>query len=85
MNNLVCISEKKNLLLDNYTSCQVIEIAKVVEHAFEVFEDESRVQKWLNTPNQALNQLKPLSLFHIPTGLAMVNQILKRIEEGIYS
>lgn len=77
--------KKENDLLDSYTSSHIIEVAKVVEHAFEVFEDEQRVQKWLNTPNQALNQFKPLALFHIPTGLAMVDNVLGRIEEGIYS
>ena len=71
--------------LDKYASSHVIEIAKVVEHAFEVFEDENKVQRWLNTPNSALNQMKPLDLFYLPTGLAMVDQILGRIEEGVYT
>jgi len=71
--------------LDKYASSHVIEIAKVVEHAFEVFEDENKVQRWLNTPNPALNQMKPLDLFYLPTGLAMVDQILGRIEEGVYT
>jgi putative toxin-antitoxin system antitoxin component (TIGR02293 family) len=79
--------ERKNDddLLDRQTSSHIIEVAKVVEHAFEVFEDEERVQKWLNTPNRALNQFKPLELFYIPTGLAMVDNVLGRIEEGVYS
>lgn len=79
--------ERKNAddLLDRHTSSHIIEVAKVVEHAFEVFEDEERVQKWLNTPNRALNQFRPLALFYLPTGLAMVDNVLGRIEEGIYS
>jgi putative toxin-antitoxin system antitoxin component (TIGR02293 family) len=77
--------KKGDDLLDKYTSSHIIEVAKVVEHAFEVFEDETRVQKWLNTPNRALNQMKPLELFYIPTGLSMVDQVLGRIEEGVYS
>lgn len=71
--------------LDKYASSHVIEIAKVVEHAFEVFEDEDKVQRWLNTPNSALNHMRPLDLFYLPTGLAMVDQILGRIEEGVYT
>ncbi len=70
---------------DKYASSHIIEIAKVVEHAYEVFEDERKVQRWLNTPNRALNQMKPLDLFYLPTGLAMVDNILGRIEEGVYS
>ncbi|MFI5160127.1 MAG: antitoxin Xre/MbcA/ParS toxin-binding domain-containing protein [Sphingobacteriales bacterium] len=71
--------------LDKRTSSHVIEIAKVVEHAFSVFEDEEKVKKWLNTPNRALNNIKPIDLFYLPTGLGMVDDILGRIEYGVYS
>ena len=71
--------------LDKHTSSLVIEIAKVVEHAFAVFENEEKVKNWLNTPNKALNNIKPVDLFYMPTGLNMVNDILGRIEEGVYS
>jgi len=71
--------------LDKHTSSLVIEIAKVLEHTFIVFEDEEKVKNWLNTPNRALNNIKPIDLFYLPTGLGMVNDILGRIEEGVYS
>jgi putative toxin-antitoxin system antitoxin component (TIGR02293 family) len=71
--------------LDKRTSSLVIEIAKVVEHAFVVFENENKVKSWLNSPNKALNNIKPVDLFYIPTGLNMVNDVLGRIEEGVYS
>ncbi|HEY8928885.1 MAG TPA: antitoxin Xre/MbcA/ParS toxin-binding domain-containing protein [Mucilaginibacter sp.] len=71
--------------LDKRTSSLVIEIAKVVEHAFDVFENEDKVKSWLNYPNRALNNIKPIDLFYIPTGLKMVNDILGRIEYGVYS
>ncbi len=71
--------------LDKRTSSHVIEIAKVVDHAFAVFENEEKVKSWLNTSNRALNNIKPIDLFYIPTGLGMVNDILQRIEDGVYS
>ena len=71
--------------LDKRTSSHVIEIAKVVEHAFEVFEDETSVKQWLNAPNRALGGARPLDLFYIPTGLGMVDNILGRMEYGVYS
>lgn len=77
--------KKSDDLLDKRTSSYIIEITKVVEHAFAVFGDEEKVQRWLNTSNKALNQMKPIDLFEIPTGLDMVNRILGRIEEGVYS
>ncbi|RYY28951.1 MAG: DUF2384 domain-containing protein, partial [Sphingobacteriaceae bacterium] len=33
----------------------------------------------------ALNNLKPINFFTMPTGLLMVDQVLGRIEEGIFS
>ncbi|OKS85036.1 type II RES/Xre toxin-antitoxin system antitoxin [Mucilaginibacter polytrichastri] len=77
--------KKGDDLLDRQTSSHVIEVAKVVKHAFDVFEDEAKVQKWLSTPNRALNQMKPLDLFYMPTGLGLVDNVLGRIEEGVYS
>lgn len=71
--------------LDKHTSSLVIEIARVVEHAFAVFEDEEKVKLWLNTPNRALNYTRPIDLLYLPTGLNLVNDILGRIEEGVYS
>jgi len=56
-----------------------------VEHAFEVFEDETSVKQWLNAPNRALGGARHLDLFYIPTGLGMVDNILGRMEYGVYS
>lgn len=77
--------KKAEDLLDRHTSSHLIEIAKVVEHAMEVFEDEDKVRDWLAKPNRSLNGMRPLELFAMPTGLAMVNTVLGRIEEGVYS
>lgn len=77
--------KKSNDRLSKHTSSHVIEIAKVTEHAFAVFEDEDKVKRWFNTPNRALNNTKPIDLLYMPTGLNMVNDILGRIEEGVYS
>jgi len=77
--------KKSNDRLDRRTSSLIIEIAKVVEHAMEVFEDEDKVRDWLATSNRALNGMRPFDLFHTPTGLMLVNTVLGRIEEGVYS
>jgi putative toxin-antitoxin system antitoxin component (TIGR02293 family) len=87
LNTSVKTLERKSATdkLDRRTSSHVIEIAKVVEHALAVFENENKVKSWLSAPNRALNQKKPIDLFYIPTGLGMVDAILGRIEEGVYS
>ena len=71
--------------MDRRTSAHALEIAKVMQHAFEVFEDEQKLKHWVNKENKALNGTKPVSLFSTLTGLNMVNDVLGRIEEGIYS
>ena len=77
--------KKAEDLLDRHTSSHLIEIAKVVAHTVEVFEDEDKVRDWLAKPNRALNGMRPLELFAMPTGLALVDMVLGRIEEGVYS
>ncbi|MGY3055627.1 putative toxin-antitoxin system antitoxin component (TIGR02293 family) [Pedobacter sp. UYEF25] len=71
--------------LDKRTSSLVIEVARVLEHTYKVFDDKAKVQKWLSKPNNALHGETPLSLFSTPTGIGMVEDVLTRIEEGVYS
>lgn len=71
--------------LDKKTSSHALEIAKVVQHAYEVFRDEEKVKVWINRENKALNNMKPIQIFDTLSGLNMVNDILGRIEEGVYS
>lgn len=71
--------------LDKKLSSHAIEIARTIQHAFRVFEDEEKVKRWVIRENKALNGMKPIRLFDTLTGLNLVNDILGRIEEGVYS
>lgn len=71
--------------LDKKISSHAIEIAKLLQHANEVFGDEEKVRQWINTKNAALNNNAPIALFDTLSGLNLVNDILTRIEEGVYS
>ncbi len=71
--------------LDKKTTSHALEIAKVLQHAYEVFRDEEKVKLWVNRENKALNNMKPVQIFDTLSGLNMVNDILGRIEEGVYS
>jgi putative toxin-antitoxin system antitoxin component (TIGR02293 family) len=71
--------------LDKRISSHALEVAKVLQHAFEVFENEEKVKRWVNKENRALNDKKPVELFDTLTGINMVSDILVRIEEGVYS
>lgn len=71
--------------LDLYTSSKMVEVARVMEHAYEVFQDEDKVKNWLQRPNRALEGRPPIELMNLPTGLSLVDEVLGRIEEGVYS
>lgn len=71
--------------LDKKTSSHAVEIAKVLQHAYEVFRDKDKLKRWLNAENKSLNNLKPVELFDTLSGLVLVNDVLGRIEEGVYS
>jgi len=79
--------ERKGLKtkLDKKTSSHAVEIAKVLQHAYDVFRDKDKLKRWLNAENKALNNLKPVELFDTLSGLVLVNDVLGRIEEGVYS
>ncbi len=71
--------------LDKRTSSLVIEVARVLEHTYQIFDEKEKVHKWLSKPNSALHGETPFSLFSTPTGIGMVEDVLTRIEEGVYS
>jgi putative toxin-antitoxin system antitoxin component (TIGR02293 family) len=79
------VNKSPNDLLDRKTSSHAIEIALIMNHAFEVFQDDDKIKIWINSPIRALNNIAPVMLFDTLTGLKMVNNILTRIEEGVYS
>jgi putative toxin-antitoxin system antitoxin component (TIGR02293 family) len=71
--------------LDKKISSHALEVARVMQHAFEIFEDEEKAKQWLNRANRALNGIAPVHLLDTMTGINMVNDVLTRIEEGVYS
>ena len=71
--------------LDKRASSLVIEVARVLEHAYRVFNEKEKVKRWLSKPSKSLHGESPLSLFSTPTGIGMVEDVLTRIEEGVYS
>ncbi len=77
--------KKKTDLLDSISSSLSIEIANTIAKGLSVFEDADKLNRWLHKENKALKNQKPFDLLNTPTGIKLVNQILGRIEEGVYS
>ena len=77
--------KKKTDVLNILVSSLSIEIANTMAKGLFVFEDFERLNRWLHKENKALNHQKPFDLLNTPTGIKLVNQILGRIEDGVYS
>lgn len=58
---------------------------KIISHAKEVFGTKEKAEQWLAKENRSLHGKKPLDLLKSLEGLQQVNDILIRIEYGVYS
>ena len=77
--------KKETDTLDSISSSISIEIAETISKGLSVFEDSDKLSRWLQKENRALQGEKPIDLLNTPTGIKMVNKVLGRIEEGIYT
>ena len=77
--------KKKTDTLDSLSSSLSIELANTVAKGLAVFEDRDKFSRWLQKENRALQGRKPFELLNTPTGIKMVNKLLGRIEEGVYT
>lgn len=62
---------------------KIIEMAEVTKVGFDVFGDMDKLKLWLNTPNYALGNLKPVELLKDSYGKELVISELTRINHGI--
>ncbi len=77
---------KHNGRLAGPESERLIRLASVYEKAVRLFEgDELGAQKWLQTRNQALGQVSPLALLESEIGAGAVEDLIGRLEYGVYS
>jgi putative toxin-antitoxin system antitoxin component (TIGR02293 family) len=76
--------KEDNEKLNRKISSHALEIAKLLQHAYTVFRDEEKLKRWLNRENRALHQMKPVELLDTLSGLLLVDDVLGRIEEGVY-
>jgi len=66
-------------------SNRVYRLARVFAHAVDVFDDRQKATAWFARPNQALGGRTPLSVLDTDIGVQEVDEILGRIEHGIFS
>ena len=64
---------------------RVLRLAALLERAAHVFEDEAGAADWLRAPNLALGGDTPLALADTELGAREVEDLLGRLEHGVYS
>lgn len=76
---------KREGVLNREESAKLVRLARIVERAAEVFEDERMALDWLKSANAALGGVAPVSLLDTDLGAAAVMETLGRIEHGVFA
>ena len=71
--------------LDQAESDRVVRFAKLMGKAIEVMESEDSARQWLNSPQFGLGGAVPLEYAETEVGAREVENLLGRIEYGVYS
>ena len=91
LSTIISLSERqlnryeKGQILRTDISAQLIQIVELYTKGYELFEDKSKFQKWMNAEIVGLGSVKPKSLLDTTFGIQMVVNELGRLEYGIIS
>jgi putative toxin-antitoxin system antitoxin component (TIGR02293 family) len=66
-------------------SGRVWKLAEVIARAMEVFGTREAAEKWLGEPARGLERRRPIDLLQSPVGTEMVEELLGRMEYGVYT
>jgi putative toxin-antitoxin system antitoxin component (TIGR02293 family) len=76
---------KKSGKLDREESDRLVRFVRLYARAVEVLGDEQGARSWLKTPARALNFVPPLTFAETEAGAREVENVLGRIEYGVFS
>lgn len=71
--------------LSKETSEEVLDAARLIRHAAEVWESKDLAREWLNSPVPALGGERPINLIDTFEGRRWISQVLNKIEHGDFS
>lgn len=71
--------------LNKTESERLLLLKALAAHGLRVFEDQGKFNRWLRRPLEILEAQSPLQLLDTATGFQVIDQILGRIEYGVYS
>ena len=72
-------------LLSPVQSDRLLRASQVFDHARAVFDNDQDAATWFSMPNHALLGETPLSLMDTDAGVRQVDDVLTRIEFGVYA
>ncbi|WP_232541143.1 type II RES/Xre toxin-antitoxin system antitoxin [Spirosoma endbachense] len=75
----------KILQLDAATSERLLLLTRLATYGSTVFQDKGKFTRWLRRPLRLLSDRSPLDLLDSSTGVQLVEDILGRIEYGVFS
>lgn len=67
------------------TAAESNRLDQILAHAELALGGQNKALEWLNRPNQALNGAIPLELLDTDSGAAQVDDVLGRLEHGVFS
>lgn len=76
---------KRERRLSGDESDRLFRLARIAARAAEVLGNEGKASRWLHRPNRALGGEPPVSLLDTDLGARQVEDVLGRIEHGVYS
>ena len=82
MRTLARRRQERNLSPDE--SDRVYRAARLVAQAEEVLGDLARAARWFKAPNRALGHARPLDLLDTDIGSRQVEEVLGRVDAGVY-
>jgi putative toxin-antitoxin system antitoxin component (TIGR02293 family) len=60
-------------------------LPRILARAMEVFGTRENAEEWLSMPAMALDQRHPIDLLSSPAGAGLVNDLLTRLEFGVFA
>ena len=72
-------------LLDAATSERLLLLARLAAYGAGVFQDQGKFTRWLRRPLRLLADRPPVDLMDSTTGVQLIEDILGRIEYGVFS
>lgn len=63
---------------------RLLRVLRIVHHAIETFDDEAKAREYLNKPMRRFEGRSCIEMLDTDVGAGLVEELLSRIEHGIY-